>query len=191
MDAVTFAAIVRKEFEFLARDYGFLLVNDENFDVSFESKDVFFSVNYDARRSYEIDAYFGQKIKRAHTYSLGNLLQMQDKERFLRFSVLQASADEDVKWCVEQLASLVSSLGRKILVNDIQSFETLQELRAENALDYARTLKFEQMRKQAHIAWQQKDYVKLVELFEPFESLLTKSEAMKLKLSKNRATNAD
>ena len=60
MGSSVFVSLVRNSFDFLISQYGFSVTQEDEYLVRFESNEVFLTVRYDAKRSYEIDLEVGQ-----------------------------------------------------------------------------------------------------------------------------------
>ncbi|WP_353666536.1 hypothetical protein [Marinomonas sp. THO17] len=191
MDSGIFGSLVRKSFNFLISEYGFSVVKEDGFQVRFENDDVFLTVHYDANRSYELDVEIGQlKVLfngEERPFNLGEVLRTERAAEGRGYRALQASDSDALESCITKLAALVSLNAKDYLLDNKFSFKRLSNLREEECNQYELKMKLEGVRREAQMAWQDKDYAKVVSLYKPVESIITEAEKKKLSFAEKHS----
>jgi hypothetical protein len=184
MNVSSFVSLVGDNFEFLVIDYGFSRVKESDYQVRFESKNVFVDVRYDADRSYELGVEVGQLKAlfdgQERPFNLGEILRVEgviDKEKYRDF---QVSDNVALGNCITKLASLVSSYAKDYLTNNKFSFKRLSDLREKECDQLELKNKLIRIRQEAQSAWKNKDYSRVVDLYRRVENIISESERKKL-----------
>lgn len=181
-----FEELVRTHFEFLVTDYGFDLISSTPDTVRFESKNVFFKITYDDY-SFEIETYVGLLAEDPTSYSQVDVLDALLGEANIDQRFFQASSPERMKYCVTRLAHLVRSHYEPVLRGEKEVLRKIDLVVCQKSDALAKEDELRNLRGDAEKAWRDKDYRKLVELFEPVKADLTPSEAGKLAYAKRKA----
>lgn len=184
MIASDFANLVQKEFLFLVSDYRFRCIEATHYVVRFESDEVFVAVHYDADRSYELDVEIGELNVlyggQERPFNLGEVLRLvgvAEKERYMLF---QASTPSALAKCLAKLSSLLSAYAIELLQHNKLAFKRLSDLRERECDQYVLETKLARIRREVQIAWKNKDYAKVAELYKPVENAISDAEKKKL-----------
>jgi len=181
---------VLSAFSFLVNEYGFRVVEDTSTFVKYESTNVFVNV-YHGRSSYVLGFEIGQirdlSNRNEVIYSLGDILDLLGKRQEERYTFFQASTNERVKEYVLKLALLVRKYGKGFLHGETRLFADLLEASWKKVKAYERETALARARKEAENAWRERDYAKLVEIYNPVREDLTPAELKKLEYAQNRS----
>lgn len=184
-----FTSEVLSSFHFLIKDYDFKCAKTESTYIRYESDFIFVNV-YHGRRSYELGVEIG-KLEKNHPiqengYSIGEIMDLMDVRKDLKFTFFQASSKDQVQILVRKLAGYVKRYAKPILDGDYGIFEKIRILRKNKSDTYIREIDLRNIREMADIAWRQKDYVKFVELYNQVKDALTSIEAKKLDYARKK-----
>ncbi len=184
MSANEFVKLAKEKFDFLISEYNFRCVEATNYIVRFEDDKVFVSVRYDASRSYELDVEVGQLNVlfngQERPFNLGEILRLAGVAEKENYTFFQASELSILVNCVTRLASLLSTYAVDFLQNNKFSFKRLSDLREKECNQYELETKLTCIRKEVQIAWKNKDYSKVAELYKPVEYAISDAERKKL-----------
>jgi hypothetical protein len=178
-----FAEAVITCFSFLVEEYGLSLVTQETTYLRFESNAVFVNV-YHGRLSYEVGVEIGEQQKANSVlergFVLGEIIAMTDYDIGAKFCFYQATTPELIMKSVTQTAELVKAYARPALSGDRSFFEGLSKVRSRMSREYLKEMEMGRVRQEAEVAWREKHYEQLVELYEAVKDDLTPSEIKKL-----------
>lgn len=178
-----FAETVERNFAFLAA-HGFRRVQNETTFVRFESRGLYVNV-YHGRRSYEIELEIGRRGSRNEiSYSMSDIIRLVEPKKADEYQRYAAHIAKDVAKGVQRLASLFRRYVDAGVWDDGRIFERLQKSRNAAVHDYWKEMPLMQARRQLDAAWHAKNYAKVIELLEPLQSDLTRTELKKLKYAK-------
>jgi len=177
-----FKEAVLASFQFL-RSYDFKPVQEQDTFVRYESESAFVNV-YHGRASYEIGVEIG-RLDRQEKYGLGYLVSWAGKdawetEGFGRSTMFQVSTREGVQEFVPKVADLVEKYGDQFLLGTAAFYDKLQTANERAAIAYEREQMLSRIKKEADSAWDQKDFARVVELYQPIQDNLTEIEAKRL-----------
>jgi hypothetical protein len=185
-----FKEAVLSAFDFLPREYGFLVKRMEPTLVRYESPEVFVNI-YHGRASYELGFEIGRLASDAHkkenTFSIDDILDLVGVRAETGNNLLQASTPEGVNRFVPMLAALVKKHAAPVLQGDVDLFERLAEIQSKKSDQLLKKWSLDDIRKEAEGAWHQKNYARVAELFESIQEELTPAEAKKLDYARLRA----
>lgn len=188
MESNVFGALVRENFNFLIAEYGFSLIKESDCQVRFESDHVFVIVHYDAERSYELDVEIGQLKalfnNEERPFNLGEVLRTERVFEGNKYRSFQACSSDILEKGVSKLALLLSLNAKDYLLNNKFSFKRLSDLRKSESDQYELEAKLANIRREAKLAWQKKDYYKVVSLYGAVESMLSSAEKKMLHIAK-------
>ena len=182
-----FADEVLAAFDFLTTDYGFHRSRVDVTFIRYESRDVFVNV-YHGRASYEVELEIGRFADRVGTedvkFSLGDIIDVMGARADTGYTFFQASNADRVKRLVPRLAELLKEYGKDALAGDPLFFARLQDEQTRMSREYRKQSDLRRIREQVGEAWNQKNYVKVVELYEPIRDDLTAAEIKKLEYAR-------
>lgn len=191
MDSGVFVALVRKNFEFLISEYHYSVAQEDEYNVRFESSEVFLTVRYSAKSSYEIDVEVGQLKalfnSQERPFNLGEVLRAEGVAEGTEYRAFQAPDSNVLERCISKLALLVSLNAQDYLLNNKFSFKRLSNLRESECAQYELKTKLNRIRGDAQKAWQSKDYSKVIALYKPFETIISEAEKKKLTFAQKHA----
>jgi len=172
-------------FDFL-EDFYFRVAKSEPTYVRYESAKIFINI-YHGRSSYELGIEIGE-IGNGDSHS-GRVFYIDNIIKFVASHISierihSASSKKLVQKGVSQLAELVKKYATPILKGDAQFLEALWKDTLRLREEFAVSQQLRYVREKALTAWQQKDYAKLVELYESIKKYLTKVEEKKLNFAK-------
>jgi hypothetical protein len=181
-DRLRFVETVLASFEFLG-SYGLKPKKTEVTWVRFESKSVFVEV-YHGRASYEIGIDIGRR-DRAERYGLDYIVFRAGEgawsaEGFGRGTMFQVSSREGVQQFVPKVAELLKKYGERFLRGDPEFYDELAKANERASADYTRRQLIEGVRKKANSAWAEKNYRRVVDLYQPLREDLTEIESRRL-----------
>ena len=169
------------------RSYGFTPVKEESTLVNYESATCFVNV-YHGRASYEIGVEVG-RLDRPDKYGLSYIVGEAGKdaleaEGFGRSTMFQVSSHDGVQEFVPKVARLLHKYGDSFLRGDPTFYDRLEKINQQRSLEFTKRQTLERKRKAAESAWAQKDFSRVVELYNSMIEDLRKIEADKLKYAK-------
>jgi hypothetical protein len=189
-----FAEAVRSAFDFLIADYSFRCVKSDMTFVRYESPDVFVNV-YHGRASYEIGVEIGLVNnpwgQAERSFTIRDIVEFNGAEKetgYTRVVTFSANDPALVKKFVNRLADFVKIYAVQELRGNLMAFEQLRSFVESEAERYEKEQEISQIKREANKAWQQKNYVSLVKLYEQIEESLTPAEAKKMEYAKRHLT---
>jgi hypothetical protein len=184
-----FSQAVLTSFRFLITEFGFKCVKQETTLVRYESSGVFVNV-FHGRSSYELGVEIGQLRKNLDIpefgFTLGEIISLSDAKFGAMYRPYQITKPELITKYVEQIAELAKKYATSALVNDKGFFEQLSSLQLQKSDEYLKDMKLNQIRSEVEVAWREKNYKQVVELYGSVESDLTLSERKKLEYARRK-----
>ncbi|HWO00298.1 MAG TPA: hypothetical protein VNS63_13625 [Blastocatellia bacterium] len=182
-----FVEEVLAAFDFLATEYEFHLAKVEITFVRYESRDVFVNV-YHGRASFELNCEIGYLTADSNhperPFYLGEILDLMGGLHETGYTFFQASSAERVKQFVPKVADLIKHYAKSALEGDPTTFKRLADLRWAKSRAREKQETLIRTREKASEAWSKKDYLKVIELFDPVRDDLTPAEIKKLEYAK-------
>jgi hypothetical protein len=183
-----FLEAVLREFSFL-EEQGVRSTRKDVTLVRYESERVFVNV-YHGRASYELNVEIGLRTaspeERERPFSIGEIVELGSGGCSGGFTPPQSNTPEGVRKFVPQLASMVEKYAGPALSGDALFFEQLSGLRVKKSDAYLTEQKLKAMRRAVDAAWHDKDYAKVVTLYEPLQENLTPAELKKLSYARKQ-----
>jgi hypothetical protein len=176
-------------FRFLIEDFGFAVIKQDSTLVRFESGDVFVNI-YHGRASYEVGIEIGEL--RSNTglpefgYTLGEIISASDPEAGAAYRADHITEPELIEKYVSKISELVKNFAPLALVGNKDFFKRVSDLQARKSNKYLKNLELNRVRSEVEIAWRNKNYKQVVELFEPVAGDLTTSEIKKFDYAKRK-----
>lgn len=173
---------VRVAFKFL-EDIGFVEVEALPTLVRYFKTGVEVDV-YHGRQSYEVGAGitgFGTR------YAMSEIIRASDQEAAKRYRSAVVTKEEGLAESLEELSLQMKRYGIPALQGNSEFFSSLNNQRKQWLEEYALDVLAEQLRPQAHKAFQRGDYSIAVELFSRIQARLSTAELKKMAIAKARA----
>jgi len=177
-----FRKLAKSYFSFLVKNYGYRIIFDKDLEVRFEKNNVLLSIFYDSY-THEIGLTIVNQLKPNDKYPLSTLLKFIDHNEQLIF---QASNDEVADRCLKGISLLVKSNLSGLLLGDQDSFIQLEKFYLRDNNTTTRKYTIDPIKENALSAWQKKDYVTVVRLYDSIYSDLSSVEKKRLAYSKKR-----
>jgi hypothetical protein len=188
-DQLGFVSEVMSAFRFLLTDHGFSCVKIEPTFIRYESTSIFVNI-YHGRRSSELGVEIGKLGNisglKENWYTLGEVMDLMGVREKLGFTFFQASTRERIQILVPKLAEYVRKYAGSIFEGNLQIFERSRDLRHKKSEGYMKEIFLSQIREEAEKSWHNKDYAKLVELYDSMKDDLTFLEVKKLEYAQKR-----
>ena len=190
MDDLTFKNCALKEFNFLVNEYGFRCTKSDTYYLRFESKIVFVELYYDDQRSFEMDFSIGLLDDlyegKERPFYLVELVKYSAPNDDEDYRLIQASTPEKIAQLLPKLANLVKTYAKEFLSGNKTRFKDLSYFRENRSNQYAMGKTLKDVRAAARKAWENEDYARVIELYEPVKKYITPSERKKLEYCHNR-----
>ena len=178
----------KKHFNFLLIEYGYRCVDEDVTYIRFESEDVFVNL-FHGRSSYEVGIEIGLlgDVNQSERKVTINELQEFFGRREDNLFPCQATTPETIDKCLSNLATFLRREGEPVLQGDCSTFRALFRIQKELSSKFLDDIKLRRTRARATDAWQARDYLEVVRLFEPVRDRLTPAELGKLEYAKKRS----
>jgi hypothetical protein len=175
---VAFEEEVKKHFLFLVTDYGFQLSRIEQVgfanSIKFESKEVYVYLCY-GPPAYEAEMSFGRigidDLPGGNSFGPGDLILLGNCPTWT-----WSSNQSDVA----EYARFLRECGSDCLKGDQPIFAQMKRNRDTLTRNWHQEERIKNVRQEANDAWNQKDYLRVVNLYESIRTALTRAETKKL-----------
>ncbi len=184
---IGFTEAVKSSFAFV-NEYGLELVQEEVTLVRYQSEKVSLTV-YHGRGSYELGVEFERVDLCGEKFGLYDMLKWAKgagKIEEIPTGGYQGSSREVVQRLVEEMAELVKRYAEPLLQGDAEIYQTLREQQSYDAAEYTKEVHLRAIRRQAEIAWQNKDYKTLLSLYRDLQGDLFPSEFMRFQYAEKQ-----
>ena len=180
--------LVQSNFQFLVEDYGFELSEIEQrgsgyIALKYLSEEVFVSFYYGSP-GFELDFSIGrvgiEDKSDNEGFTSNDLIFLSDDARWLDYKLYSAHSYENLVKCLPKLAALLKICGANCLKGDPSSYDKILFEKKRSVNQWGKEQELMQAKKEASEAWKNKDYNKLIEVFEPVANELSASEKKKL-----------
>lgn len=187
---LNFSEVVTRRFSFLTTEYKFKLVESSEHLVRYESDKIFVNVRYDRDRSYELDVEIWERNvlpeEQDRPFSLAEALRNNGAPEESLYRCIQASTQPVLEAFIDSLADSLRRYGEEFLIGNKRAFAELGDQRDRECSVYAIDQKLVAVRRSAEEAWRDKNYVKIIALYESIEAYITPSERKKLVYARNK-----
>lgn len=189
---VVYEKLAKVNFAFLTEKYGFRLSNIEKMDgryivLQYLSERVFVNLYYGSP-SFELDFIIGrigiEDKPDNEGFTSGDLVSLGDNEKWASYKLYSAHSYENLYKCLPKLAELLESFGASCLKGDASPYEKMLFEKKRKVNQWCNEQELKQAKKAASIAWENKDYSKFIEIFEPVINALSPSEKKKLEYAR-------
>ncbi|OGS22175.1 MAG: hypothetical protein A2252_04195 [Elusimicrobia bacterium RIFOXYA2_FULL_39_19] len=187
-DTVNFVNMVLNIFNFLNKDYEYCVTKTETKDilsVTYKNDLVFVTLYYEVYGA-EIGLKIGQMQKNGISteYGLEDILEYKGIKNEKVF--FQSTNESGVMFSLQKLADLVKNYAMEFIRGEKSSYENLKKWVFSRSLELTRSQIIDKKRKEAHQAWENKDYPKCVGLYSSIVKELTPVELKRLEIAKNK-----
>jgi hypothetical protein len=176
-------------FKFLIDDFSFVCVRKETTFVRFESNVTFVNV-YHGRTSFELNVEIGEQVISKEVpenpFTIEEILSLVNAKEAVGYHPYQVHTADAVKRFVTELARLVKQYAIPTLIGDHDFFRRLSEMRTKWSTEYMKRLHLNRIRTEVDAAWQQKNYTRVIELYDSMRDDLIPVEVKKLEYAKKR-----
>jgi hypothetical protein len=184
-----FPEAVMSAFKFLMEEFSFTCVRKDVTFVRFESNSAFVNV-YHGRGSFELNVEIGElTIGEGHPeipFTIGEILHLVNPKEATNYRPFQVHTMESVKKFVSELANLVKQYAIPALTGDHGFFQRVAEVQAQRSNEYLKGLHLSRTRTEVETAWHQKNYPRVIELYDSMLEDLTPAEAKRLAYAKKK-----
>ncbi len=180
MRNVPFNHWAKDKFKFLLDEYGFEISIDEQYKVQYLNEYMAILIRHH-RYSYEISLTAimnidGKKRLFPLPCILHGLLGKTHQER----SFYQAVDEKDIVFCLENISRLVKNYFPPLIRFDKDAISSIEEARFEIVKETVYQLAVVPVKGRALEAWRNKEYNKVVSLYESIQEHLSDTEAKRL-----------
>jgi hypothetical protein len=184
-----FAEAVTSTFNFLLEDFSFRCVRKDVTIVRFESNSVFLNV-YHGRISFELNVEIGELTAGGelpeNPFTIGEILHLVNPKEAITYHPYQVHTADSVKRFVAELAQLVKEYAVPALIGDHDFFRRVADVQAKRSNAYMKELRLNRTRTEVETAWHQKNYPRVIELYDSMHEDLTPAEAKRLAYAKKK-----
>jgi len=184
---------VKKYFSFLADEFGFHILETNDYKVVWQKERFRISIYFDVRRSYELDiryGYYGSDAPEDSRFEHDNSFDLYEILQYARLTVdscfFQASSATEFAEPLERMANLFHVICRKIDLFLPEAFDALIEIRDKNCLIYARQKEQQKLEVLGNEFWKSKNYSSLIQLYEIHAEILTPLEKKRLDYARKK-----
>lgn len=180
-----FSLFVKEKFCFLENDFDFSLGEIETTIVRYRSPLMVVNV-YHGRQSYEI----GFEICKIDEepiacFSLPVILRAVTPA-YKGQIFFQASERDAIEQCVKTIAKLVEEHCAGLLRGNSNDLKAVQEMQKEMTIEVTKQYTVAPVKNKAIVAWQRRDYLTVVTLYEAVKNDLNDIEKQRLKYAKKK-----
>jgi hypothetical protein len=189
---LNFAPAVLASFRFLG-EFGLHPVKQNPTFVRYESPAVFVNI-YHGRSSFELGVEVGRLAESAlpvTLFEIVNAADAADAEGFGHHVMFQVGTAEGVAQFVPKLASLIEKYGVPFLRGQEDAYRDIEQRRSQHIVQNQKEQNLRNTRAKVEVAWQAKDFAKVVEQFNPVRSDLTEIETRKLSYAQKHLSVID
>lgn len=189
---IVYEKLAKTNFAFLTEKYGFRLSDIEKVDgryiaLKYLSERVFFNLYYGSP-GFELDFNIGRvgiEDKPGHEgFTSGDVVLLGDNEKWTGYKLYSAHSYENLRKCLPKLSELLKTCGASCLKGDSSAYEKMLFERKRKINEWCNEQELKQAKKAASVAWENKDYSKFIEIFEPVVNALSPSEKKKLEYAR-------
>jgi hypothetical protein len=184
-----FAEAVTYAFKFLVEDFAFRCVRKDVTIVKFESDFVFVNV-YHGRISFELNVEIGERtvggVLPENPFTIEDILHLVNPKEATNYRPYQVHTFDSVRKFVSELSRLTKEYAIPALKGDRHFFERLNDSRTQRSNAYMKELRLNRTRTEVETAWHQKNYPRVVELYDSMMDDLTPAETKRLAYAKKK-----
>lgn len=180
-----FKDYVFNEFNFLVEKFNFYVEYFDNHIVKYYSDKVFVNVYYE-RLSYEIYFCIGMLPESKKNYKISSF-EISSVNKNKKFNILESTTNPElISKVIIELANMVKSECYDILLGNLEPLKHLYDVVEKNRENLKLNLKLIEMEREAQVAWNEKNYRKLISIYTRHEKYLTKTQSKKLEYARKK-----
>jgi hypothetical protein len=191
--ALGFAESASAVFSFLVANFGFSLIETDDFTVRYASDCVRLVIRH-GRLSYELSLYLARadhQEELTHPYGIADMLRLVDEDRAQRYRNFAATSRDLVARGLEQLADDLREFGEGTLRCDTQLFDAMARERERAITRFGRDRQRANEDREARTAFDQQDWPRVIEIYQAWGDSLNASQSKRLQIARKRATVED
>lgn len=180
---------VKRTFDPLAERYQMRLRSSGN-SVIYENEAVAISLDYDSKRTYEIQvmlALASDKATDERWIALELILEDEGAEDAAWVSGLQVEDEKELGPVLTRLAALLAEFGAEYLEGRPEAFARAARIKEKGREQYALQQRLQTARAEADLAWKKGDYLKVIASLASLETHLSAAEKIRFELARKRA----
>jgi len=178
----TFSREVTRAFGYLVRDFGYELVQSDDYTVRFERRPIFVTIGYDAVRSHEISIWVGHGNDAEPPFELADVLRATgcDQEYVDIVELMQTEDEVALARLLQRAGNLLRAHGTAFLRAAEKAFANARGLRSGRAAEYTTRIQNRCVLEAADTAWMDRDYGRVHELLNPIRASLGRTHRRRL-----------
>jgi hypothetical protein len=185
-----FAEAASSAFNFLLEDFSFKCVKQDVTFVRFESNRTFVNV-YHGRKSFELNVEIGELIAYRglpeNPFTIGEILDLVNAKEAINYHPYQVHTAASVQKFLFELAKVVKEFAIPAIAGDQLFFQRLSDLRTHRSDEYLKEMRLNRTRTDVETAWHQKNFRRVVELYDSMLEDLTPAESKRLAYAKKNS----
>lgn len=187
--------LTKKHFAFLVEDHGFSIskihkVADQSIFIEYKSDKVFVRLHYGVP-DFELDFFVGRIDIDSVGFNSSDLIAVYDAINSSNYRVYAANSYNNLLTCLPKLADVLKSIHPECLEGKTSFYENMRLDKQKRVSHWGDEQELKQSKRAAKAAWDDKDYPKFIEIFEPIASSLSPSELKKLEYARNHVQKSD
>jgi hypothetical protein len=180
-----FEFLSQESFSFLVSKYGFHIVNTCTTSVCWNRGEYNVEIMFDQYRSHELQLrLFFKDREDTHSYYLDEILQLANIKDVSY--VYQASTPERLSQGILKISSLFQEVCTKLDLFNQKTFDMLATVRKKNCDKYKNNLIHSDLCKIGDELWKEKNYEKIIHLYEQHIDILSEIEKKRYNYAKNK-----
>lgn len=175
IDAKTFESEVRRQFDFLVRDYSFSLLDaGDEFTVRYARQDIDVAVSFDAMRSCELTLWIDEIGTNEPPIDVHDVLLADgaSHDAIESVSLMQTTDECILRKLLSNVSELLRAHGEEVLRGNPAAIAHVREARAERSAAYTRDVVNAPSIEAADVAWKDSDYETVCDLLSPVRESL-------------------
>jgi hypothetical protein len=183
-----FEFLAQENLSFLVTEYGFHVVNTCTTSVCWNRGEYNVEIMFDQYRSYELQLrlYFKDR-EDVPSYYLDEILQLANMKDISY--VYQASTPERLSQGILKISSLFQKVCAKLDLFNQKTFDMLATVRKKNCDKYKNNLIHSDLCKIGNKLWKEKNYEKIIHLYEQHLDMLSEIEKKRYDYAKKKQSS--
>ncbi len=184
-----FAESTRALFSFLVADFGFSLIETDDFTVRYVSDSVRLVIRH-GRLSYELSldlARSDHQEEVAHPYDIADMLRLVNEDRAQRYRNFTAASPGAVTRGLKQLADDLRKVGEDALRCNAKFFAVIARERESAIEKLGRERQRPSEDAEARAAFNRQDWARVIEVYQAWGDSLSAPQSKRLEIARQRA----
>ena len=183
----TFREIVETNFQFLESRHNYRVVERSPASLAYESAKCILTMFYDHKRSYEVFCGLGLKSYADNPlYTFDEMMASQEVPTEEWTTGYAALNRVELERRVSQMARILENYLTPLLEGNATAWERLFKYRETACISYAESNDISRVKNAASLAWEKRNYKKVVELLGAYRNKLEGSDLAKLNYAEKR-----